>query len=301
MGSLYSVKRNNADELYLEKIVSGQGSSGIPVGTLISSEGSTTPTNFLRCDGSDTTGTDSELKTYYPALYAYLGGTNTLPYISDKTSISDYEEFTCSTNANAPTECPYDGFINVANVNGYGGYIYVNGVRISGNATDGGGVASNIGSITVKKGDLIYGTIFGATWPTLHARWYKSTMIIKATSGATDKSDLVSMDVVQEYVFKHNNLYPFENITPAGLGEANAVTMPYDGFLSVNSVGNGSNDLYIKPVGTDTYIKVSNITGSGGFAASTGCMPVHKGDMAYMAGSWLGTWWGSFYKDRSYS
>lgn len=54
---------------------------GVPdgsVGSLIMKYKKIQPKNCLYCDGRDTTGTDEELRIYYPALYLYLGS-NVLP------------------------------------------------------------------------------------------------------------------------------------------------------------------------------------------------------------------------------
>lgn len=54
-------------------------SSGIPVGAVMPFANGTTSENWLLCDGRDTTGTNEELATHYPALYTYLGDSNILP------------------------------------------------------------------------------------------------------------------------------------------------------------------------------------------------------------------------------
>lgn len=57
---------------------------GQPVGhTMFMANNNVTPTGYLKCDGRDTTGTEDELETNYPLLYAYLGNTNVLPSITD--------------------------------------------------------------------------------------------------------------------------------------------------------------------------------------------------------------------------
>lgn len=54
-------------------------SSVIPVGAVMPFANGTTSEDWLLCDGRDTTGTDEELATHYPALYTYLGDSNILP------------------------------------------------------------------------------------------------------------------------------------------------------------------------------------------------------------------------------
>lgn len=58
--------------------LSGSVPTGNPVGTLLTTYKKIQPRNYLYCDGRDTTGTDEELRTHYPALYMYLGS-NVLP------------------------------------------------------------------------------------------------------------------------------------------------------------------------------------------------------------------------------
>ena len=53
--------------------------SGVPVGSVIDYWGTTDPDDWFICDGRDTTGTDIELETNYPVLYAILGNSNKLP------------------------------------------------------------------------------------------------------------------------------------------------------------------------------------------------------------------------------
>lgn len=54
-------------------------SSVIPVGAVMPFANGATSEDWLLCDGRDTTGTDEELATHYPALYTYLGDSNILP------------------------------------------------------------------------------------------------------------------------------------------------------------------------------------------------------------------------------
>lgn len=51
---------------------------GSPVGAISAYYGTTAPTGWLICDGTDTTGTSDELSIAYPELYALLGS-NVLP------------------------------------------------------------------------------------------------------------------------------------------------------------------------------------------------------------------------------
>lgn len=54
-------------------------SSVIPVGAVMPFANGTTSEDWFLCDGRDTTGTNEELQTHYPALYTYLGNSNVLP------------------------------------------------------------------------------------------------------------------------------------------------------------------------------------------------------------------------------
>lgn len=73
---LFQVQSVNGEKTLVP--VSGSMSTGNPVGTLITTYKKIRPKNYLYCDGRDTTGTDDELSTHYPALYMYLGS-NVLP------------------------------------------------------------------------------------------------------------------------------------------------------------------------------------------------------------------------------
>ena len=74
--AIFQVQSVNGEKTLVP--VSGSMSTGNPVGTLITTYKKIRPKNYLYCDGRDTTGTDDELSTHYPALYMYLGS-NVLP------------------------------------------------------------------------------------------------------------------------------------------------------------------------------------------------------------------------------
>ena len=59
--------------------ITSEGSVGIPVGAVQGFALGTQSSNWLLCDGRDTTGQADELATHYPALYTYLGNSNVLP------------------------------------------------------------------------------------------------------------------------------------------------------------------------------------------------------------------------------
>lgn len=72
---MYAEEPNN----FLSNINFGGGSSGMPIGSVMAYYGTTDPDGWLICNGRDTTGTDIELETNFPALYAFLGNSNVLP------------------------------------------------------------------------------------------------------------------------------------------------------------------------------------------------------------------------------
>ncbi len=114
---------------YAENLMQSYGQA---VGSYLTMEdNSAIPQGYLLADGRDTTGTDDELLTKYPLLYAYLGNTNVLPY-TPNTSIINKDPDWFKTNTDAypgsaeqlpyttadqprlfPTEMPYDGFMQI--------------------------------------------------------------------------------------------------------------------------------------------------------------------------------------------
>lgn len=58
----------------------------IPVGMIAPFYRATAPAGWLACDGQDTTGTDEELSTHYPLLYAIIGS-NKLPDLQEVTLV----------------------------------------------------------------------------------------------------------------------------------------------------------------------------------------------------------------------
>lgn len=62
-----------------QNVYSVDGGGGVPVGFVGAYYGTTDPDGWLICNGRDTTGTDIELETNFPALYAFLGNSNVLP------------------------------------------------------------------------------------------------------------------------------------------------------------------------------------------------------------------------------
>ena len=87
-----------------------QVSNGVPVGAVMAFAQGTTQKGWLLADGRDTTGTADELHTHYPALYTYLGNSNVLPEIYDKSKAKNHllSEF---VSAAGNWTIPYDGTI----------------------------------------------------------------------------------------------------------------------------------------------------------------------------------------------
>jgi hypothetical protein len=151
-------------------------------------DNSVIPQGYLLADGRDTTGTEDELLTKYPLLYAYLGNTNVLPCVFDHSKLSDYEDITLSTDSSNPTTMDYDGYLSLR-CNGalvssadYGFDVYVNGVMVASSH-------NNVGSahvyspglfLAVNKGDLVY---VNRSLAISKACFYKSHKYIKAVSG----------------------------------------------------------------------------------------------------------------------
>ena len=70
-----------------EIYANGYTKDGNAIGTIIPFYGSFVPKCYFACDGTDTTGTDKELQTYYPTLYTLLGNTNVLPDLRECTLV----------------------------------------------------------------------------------------------------------------------------------------------------------------------------------------------------------------------
>lgn len=132
-------------------------SSIIPVGAVMPFANGTTSEDWLLCDGRDTTGTTEELQTHYPALYTYLGNSNVLPEIYDKSKAKNHllSEF---VSVEGDWTIPYDGTIFLckgysnADTNTYLTTTLANGTttKIKLFATYG-----YRATIVVKKGDIL--------------------------------------------------------------------------------------------------------------------------------------------------
>lgn len=78
---------NNKFMLLSEAGIDTSAYNDAPLGSYMPYGGTTDPVDkrWLLCDGRDTTGTEIELQTYYPSLYVFLGGTNVLPDLRNRT------------------------------------------------------------------------------------------------------------------------------------------------------------------------------------------------------------------------
>ena len=83
--------------------------------------------------------------------------------------LSDYENFTISTNSANPTIVPYDGFITWRDPSRTSNQFFVNGVAIATENTGGDHNSTQTTSIPVLKGDICYCNGDAGS----HARWYK--------------------------------------------------------------------------------------------------------------------------------
>jgi hypothetical protein len=210
---------------YAENLMQSYGQA---VGSYLTMEdNSVTPQGYLLADGRDTTGTEDELLTKYPLLYAYLGNTNVLPLeygLQNNTPEYISTELADKT-ASDPYIVPHDGTIYVYGRSVNGGSVFranLNGNWIG--SVYGWGTPTGIESgltINVKKGDAIY--IYGATTgrigtpnistgETNDNKWYATAIwkkpiykYIKAVSGietaSTEASEVANaVNTIKAYV-----------------------------------------------------------------------------------------------------
>lgn len=160
-------------------------SSGIPVGAVMPFANGTTSEDWLLCDGRDTTGTNEELATHYPALYTYLGNSNVLPAQFDHSKLSEWENITIPTTAETAITMEYDGFIYVDAYGEGAGvgcwmYVYVNGLRFRSRVdTSNNNYNAPSLMVPVKKGDVVYCN--GQHIENQRVAYYKQNLYIKAT------------------------------------------------------------------------------------------------------------------------
>lgn len=181
-----SVNTVNPSTGELIRVAGGTLYVDAPIGSyLIMKDNSVKPQGYLLSDGKDTTGTDDELSTKYPLLYAYLGNTNILPTEFDHSVLGEPEDI--STNLNHTTNsnyytAPYDGviIINWTPADRY------KSVYWSNDGTVWTEIVYNLDTSTyqtttvpIKKGDRLYLRDSIAD-NVIYARFYKQYKYIKA-------------------------------------------------------------------------------------------------------------------------
>lgn len=209
-GTIEDAIKADLDE-YAENLMQSYGQA---VGSYLTMEdNSVIPTGYLLADGRDTTGTDDELLTKYPLLYAYLGNTNVLPY-TPNTSIIDKDPDWFKTNTDSypgsaevvtaavanmpdlfPTEMPYDGFMQIH----FDDWCYIHVTHADGthetySIRRNDSWSDNV--IYLKKGDKFninrtvgdYENWVLIDWSYVKIWYYKTLQYIKAVSGIETSS-----------------------------------------------------------------------------------------------------------------
>lgn len=186
----------------ITRVAGGTLYADAPIGSYLAmKDNSVKPQGYLLSDGRDTTGTDDELSTKYPLLYAYLGNTNILPTELDHSVLEAPEDI--STNLNHTTNssyytAPYDGVI-IINWTASDRY---KSVYWSDDGTNWTEFVYNLDTSTyqtttvpVKKGDMLYlrDSIANSV---IYARFYKQYKYIKATQVGAP-ADFAPVDVVE--------------------------------------------------------------------------------------------------------
>ena len=153
----------------------------VPVGSIFPYYGLTEPNEFwLICDGRDTTGTDIELATHYPQLYAILGNTNVLPDMRECTPVmigqsdNNYDETTNPTGIHSHDIYTLGEFKDDQIQEHQHGYNYTTGRDDGG--TD-GGQYWRYGPSTFDTYGMSSGTRYGST---THGKQFGLNFIIKA-------------------------------------------------------------------------------------------------------------------------
>ena len=176
--------------------VSGSMSTGNPVGTLITTYKKIRPKNYLYCDGRDTTGTDDELSTHYPALYMYLGS-NVLPDYRECVMVGAEQN---STDTIATHDVYTEGQFKDDQMQEHTHDIYVGTSKMGYTGTTAtrgqnlGGYA--IGGTTIQATNIAS----GRSGTTTHGKQKAVYVYIKAVDGVdiTDEDSFLS--VVENYV-----------------------------------------------------------------------------------------------------
>lgn len=278
-----SVNKVNSDGSLL-RIAGGTLYADAPIGSyLVMKDNSVKPQGYLLSDGRDTTGTDDELSTKYPLLYAYLGNTNILPTEFDHSVLGIPEDI--STDLNHTTNAsyytvPYDGviIINWTSSDRYKSMYWSN------DGTNWTEFVYNLDTstyqtttVSVKKGDMLYlrDNIANSV---IYARFYKQYKYIKATQVA------VPFDIA-EYIRNQNVLSDYETAS-------SSFTAEYDGFISATRSGTGESvDITINGVSI-AY------NSNGNYGVNGVSVLFKKGDVVYTNASSPRV---CYYKLRDYS
>lgn len=197
--AIFQVQEENGQK----KLVPMTG--GVPdgsVGSLIMKYKKIQPKNCLYCDGRDTTGTDEELRIYYPALYMYLGS-NVLPDYRECTFVGA-EQNTTDTIAThdvyAQGQFKDDQLkdhthgLDNSNTSGSTTWVLRNDKGFGGNIQTGGAVGSRIGSTTHGKQKAVY-------------------VYIVAVDSVVVSDDESFLRVVENYIDEKNSYSETETLT----------------------------------------------------------------------------------------
>ncbi len=293
-----SVNKVNSDGSLL-RVAGGTLYADAPIGSYLAmKDNSVNPQGYLLADGRDTTGTDDELSTKYPSLYAYLGSTNILPTELDHSVLGTPEDI--STNLNHTTNssyytAPYDGVI-IINWTASDRY---KSVYWSDDGTNWTEFVYNLDTSTyqtttvpVKKGDRLYlrDSIANSV---IYARFYKQYKYIKA------KQVVVPSDIA-EYIRNQNILSDYEDITLPTTA-ATAMTMPYDGVYILANYGvSNVHHIYLNGIEISAGTTGNNTTG----ASTSSTILFKKGDTMYRLNTYTGSTFAehvAYYKLRDYT
>lgn len=178
---------------------------GVPdgsVGSLIMKYKKIQPKNCLYCDGRDTTGTDEELRIYYPALYMYLGS-NVLPDYRECTMVGA-EQNTTDTIAThdvyAQGEFKDDQMQNIT-------------LRMRTTAGGEGNSIAMTGASTIYDRKLNDVSISGRFGNTTHSKQKAVYVYIVAVDSVVVSDDESFLRVVENYIDEKNSYSETETLT----------------------------------------------------------------------------------------
>jgi len=205
--------------------ISGSAPVGNPVGTLITTYKKIQPRNYLYCDGRDTTGTEEELRTHYPALYMYLGS-NVLPDFRECVMVGAEEN---TTDTIATHDVYAQGEFKDDQLQDHKREIRLNNTLLGyyqttatqGNNMGGLGTAS---SVTLYAKNIASGRT--GTPDVTHGKQKAVYVYIKAVDGVDISDEDSFLGVVQNYVDERiNALTPrhvnLDGVTGSGIASSN--------------------------------------------------------------------------------